>query len=48
MSKNTSEIIPIVSSITGKAYDEINFIAIEAALKGVSSENFKQAMGNGL
>lgn len=48
MSKNTSEVVPIVSSLTGKEYSENNFLAIESALKGVSSENVKQAMGNGL
>lgn len=48
MSKNTLEVVPIVSSLSGKAYNEINFLAIESALKGVSSENVKQAMGNGL
>jgi lipoyltransferase 1 len=43
--KNSGESIPIVSSLIGKPYDENNFAGIVSALKGVSSDNVKQAMG---
>jgi lipoyltransferase 1 len=43
--KNANDTIPIVSTLVGKPYDENNFNGIMNALKGVSSENVKQAMG---
>lgn len=41
-----SESIPVVSSLKGQAYSEDNLNGIVAALKGVSSENVKQAINS--
>lgn len=48
MVDGSSDVMPIVSSLIGKPYNENNFAGILNALKGVSSESVKHAMGNGL
>lgn len=48
MVDGSTDEMPIVSSLVGKPYNEHNFAGIVNALKGVSSESVKQAMGNGL
>lgn len=48
MVDGSTDVMPIVSSLVGKPYNENNFAGIVNALKGVSSESVKQAMNNGL
>jgi hypothetical protein len=41
---NSTDVMPIVSSLIGQPYDEENFDKITSALRGVSGDNVKKVL----